>query len=612
MKIKNKYILRLNGLVNFLWIIILLGACQNDDRYSMQQDGPVLVKLSVSAADAGTASGSGAGTDAQITSIYILQFNADADSYGTLRYVAEGKKNTGGGTYTATLLQSMGTTDNYKLVILANLPDYGFLYGLYGKSYAEVQQASLSMATDAPLVFDDSHPYPMFGVVNGGASVQVQEGTAYTGNTELIRAVARVDIGIGTKKTNTDGTVSWTNTGTGKQPFVMTEVQVWKAGQKYTYMPAVGNYHWTTTTNDGIASNKIVIDSPSAASGPTVTKTYDTSYITNGTYCAGKIYLPEADLLWGNVYDANHTKRLAIIVGGYYNNSPDMSYYRVDFTNDNSGDKMDILRNHVYQFTIKRVAAAGYATAQLAYDSRPKDLDFGATIEPWTVEEATSVPSVQGYYMVYKEFNGGNVNWTYAVGSLGIIPKKSEKWSGTQIPLNYSIFYTEANDIYFPDILGGQNGRLYNTVADVFKYEGTFPSLMVSGDDIVSESGADRHSWRTVDGPTTTLTAFDLCRNLEENGYNDWRLPRLSELAFIYLNQTSLEELRGFTPLAGTYWCGSEYLVDNATNEQKRKSDWAWAVDFTTGYAVNKNKDGSNLRIRCVRQIVDNSNLNKK
>ena len=328
MKIKNNYILRLNELAKLLWIIILLGACQSDDSYSVQQDGPVLVKLSVSAADAGTASGSDTGTDARIASIYILQFNADTDSYGTLRYVAEGKKNTGG-TYTANLLQSVGTNDNYKLVILANLPDYGFLYGLYGKSYEDVQQACLSTAITAPLVFDDSHPFPMFGVVNGGASVQVQEGTAYTGNTELIRAVARVDIGIGTKKTDPDGTItSWSNTGSGKQPFVMTEVQVWKAGQRYTYMPALANYHWTTTTTGGATSNKIVIDSPSVAPGATTTKTYDSPYITSGTYCLGKIYLPESDLLWengGGVYDANHKKRLAIIVGGYYNNSPDLS-----------------------------------------------------------------------------------------------------------------------------------------------------------------------------------------------------------------------------------------------------------------------------------------------
>lgn len=599
MKINNRYISRLNGLVKFLWIIILSGACQNEDRYGMQQDGPVLVKLSVSAIDAGTASGSGTGTDAQITSIYILQFNADAESYGTLRYVAEGKKNAGG-TYTATLLQSVNNNDNYKLVILANLPEYGFLYGLYGKSYAEVQQACLSMATDAPLVFDDTHPYPMFGVVNGGASVQVQEGTAYTGNTELIRAVARVDIGIGTKKTNPDGTISWINTGSGKQPFVMTEVQVWKAGQKYTYMPALANYHWTTATTGGITSNKIVIDSPSAASGTTSTKTYDNSYITNGTYCAEKIYLPEADLQWGNVYDGQHTNRLAIIVGGHYNNSPDMSYYRVDFTNDNSGDKMNILRNHVYQFTIKSVAAAGYATAELAYKSMPKNLSFDATLEPWTTGQVASVPSISGYYLTYQGFNGEILDWTYAAGSSQRIPKKKGYWGNNpNQSFNYNNFYKEGNSFYSPDISGGQNGSLYATVADAFNNEGIFPNLQVSCDDIVDESGNESVQWKTG----TTLTAFDLCRNLDENGFDDWRLPRLSELAFIYVNQGSLEKSRGFTPLSGTYWCGSECLVPNATDEQQKKSDWVWAVDFTaaTGYASWHQKT-EKLKIRCVRQ----------
>lgn len=603
MKINNRYISRLNGLVKFLWIIILLGACQNDDRYGMEQDGPVLVKLSVSAADAGTALGNGTETDAQITSIYILQFNADAESYGTLRYVAEGKKNTGG-TYTATLLLSANNNDNYKLVILANLPDYGFLYGLYGKSYAEVQQASLSMATDAPLVFDGTHPYPMFGVVNGGASVQVQEGTAYTGNTKLIRAVARVDIGIGTKKTNADGTVSWTNTGTGKQPFVMTEVQVWKAGQKYTYMPALANYHWTTTTTDGITSNKIVIDSPSTASGTTTTKTYDTSYITNQTYCAEKIYLPETDLQWGSVYDGQHTNRLAIIVAGYYNNSPELSYYRVDFTNDDSGDKMNILRNHVYQFTIKSVKAAGYATAELAYKSMPKNLGFEATLEPWQASAMGSVPSISGYYLIYQGFNGENVNWTYATGSSQKIPQKKSYWGTNQkLPFDYNNFYKEGNSYYSPNITGGQNGSLYPTVADAFSYEGTFPNLMVSANDMVDDDGNESSQWKTG----TALIAFNLCRDLEEDGYDNWRLPRLSELAFIYVNQANLEKLRGFTPLSGSYWCGSEYEVPNATEEQQKKSDWAWSVDFTpaTGYA-SAHKKTDKLKIRCVRQRANN------
>lgn len=597
MKMKNNYILKLNALVKLLWIIILLGACQSDESYSVRQDDPVLVKLSVSASDAGTVSGSGEGADA-ITSIYILQFNAEGESYGTLRYVSEGKKNTSG-TYTANLLQSMGANDNYKLVILANLPAYGFLYGLYGKSYAEVQQACLSAATTDPLVFDATHPFPMFGVVNGGTSVQVQDGTIYKGTTELIRAVARVDIGIGSKQTAPDGTItSWTNTGSDKQPFVMTEVQVWRAGQKYAYMPATGNYSWNPAT-----PNKIVVNRPSVAPGETTTKTYDTSYITNGTYCLGKIYLPEADLQWGGVYDGNHSNRLAIIVGGNYNGSTEETFYRVDFTYDEgSKDKMNVLRNHIYQFTIKSVKAEGYATAELAYNSKPKNLDFNATVERWYVEQPTSVPSILGYYLSYQGFNGENVDWTYATNQKATIPRKNNGyWPNTSYPFDYNNFYKEGNSYYSPNIAGGQNGSLYATVPEALSVEGTFPNLMVSGDDMTDESASENIPWKNG----TTLTAFDLCRNLEENGFNDWRLPRLSELAFIYVNQESLKQLRGFTPLTGTYWCGSEYLKPNATDDDRKKSDSAWAVDFTNNGYASYHKKTEALKIRCVRQKLD-------
>jgi len=601
MKTRNNYILSLNGLIKLFWIIILAGACQNDDRYGVpQDDSPVLVEFSVATSGiAANDPGSSTDADARIASIYILQFNAEGESYGTLRFVAKGTEAVGG-KYTATLLQSMGANDNYKLVILANLPDYGFLYGLYGKTYDQVQQACLSAETTAPLVFDITHPFPMFGVVNGGASVQVQENTRYNGNTELIRAVARVDLGIGTKNTTTDGTVTWTKNSS--TPFKIAEIQVWKAGKQYACMPASGNFHWNSVTTGDVTSNQIVIDRPSAASGGTATVTYDQTYITNGTYCSEKIYLPESDLQWGSTFDDNHANRLAIIVGGYYNSSADLSYYRVDFTNDVSGDKMNILRNHVYQFTIKKVEAAGYDTAELAYNSKPKNLGFEATLEPWTTVQ-TSVPSIQGYYLSYQGFNGEELDWTYAAGSSQQIPQKLYYWINTQMPFDYNNFYKEGNSFYAPNIMGGQNGRLYNTVEEALRYEGIFPNLMVSGDDMVDELGSESIPWK--DG--TTLTAFDLCRNLEENGYDDWRLPRLSELAFIYANQESLEALRGYTPLFGSYWCGSEYLVPNATDEQRKKSDYAWAVTFTdgSGYASWHLK-AEKLKIRCVRQKLDN------
>lgn len=578
-------------------MILLVSSCRQDDLYIASPES-TLVNLSVSSSNNGVAT---AGNDpaSVISSLCILQFNADGNNFGTLRHVGMGTENgPGSGNYTATLMQSISDADKYKIVILANIPDgYGAFFRMVGKSYAEVQEACLSQIYEGESVvptFDGTHPFPMFGIPSDGTPIIIGEDTAL-GSVSLVRAVARVDIGIGTKQADD----TWKK---GSVPFNMTQIQIWNAGKQYAYLPIADNFNST--------NGELTIEKPSPV-GNNGTKVYKgASTITDKTYCSGKIYLPEADLLWANegkVYDVNHTNRLAIIVGGIYNGSGKETFYRVDFTyDDGSQNKMDILRNHVYQFTIKSVKAAGYDNAQLAYTSKPKDLDFEtATLEKWTTGQTTSVPSVTGYYLTYKGFNGENVNWTYATGvSMNISPKKKYWGKVGQRTFDYNNFYKkEGTDFYSVDLIGGQNGSLYNTVKDALEFEGTYPDLMVSGNDMVDDLGAETAQWKTG----TTLTAFELCRSLEENGFDDWRLPRLSELAFIYVNQGNLNDLRGFTPLSGTYWCGSEYLVDNATDEQRKKSDSAWAVDFSTGYASWHQKT-EKLRIRCVRQRSNNSN----
>lgn len=591
---KNNHISNFSKWTMIVAAMILQISCQQDDPFHPTEDSTI-INLSVSAANTGTTMDNDESASA-IKSLCILQFNViNGNAFGTLRHVGMGKETTpGSGKYSATLLQSVDNNDKYKLVILANFPDgdYGIFYrNMVGKSYAEVQQACLSeeLSGESNVPEFAAQPFPMFGIAKDGDPQIINE-TMDLGTVSLVRAVARVDIGIGTKDADSN---TWTK---GKVPFVMTRIQIWKDGKQYAYMPAQNNF--------SSSAGALTINGPSPV-GDTETKTYDGTDIINSTYCSEKIYLPEADLSWGEVYDAKHTNRLAIIVGGKYNGSKTETFYRVDFTYDEvSGAKMNILRNHVYQFTIKSVKAAGYNTAELAYNSKPKNLGFTATIEPWTEGQTTSVPSIQGYYLSYQGFNGEKLDWMYAVGSSLQIPQKKSYWGTNQyLPFNYDNFYKEGNSFYAPNILGGQNGSLYATVADAFTYEGTFPNLMVSGDDMVDESGNETIPWKAG----TTLTAFDLCRSLEENGHDDWRLPRLSELAFIYANQESLKALRGYTPLSGTYWCGSEYLVDNATDDQRKKSDWAWAVDFTdaSGYASWHPKT-EKLRIRCVRQNSDN------
>lgn len=571
--------------------MILQISCQQDDSFHPTEDSTI-INLSVSAANTGTIMDNDESASA-IKSLCILQFNViNGNAFGTLRHVGMGTE-TSSGKYSATLLQSVDNNDKYKLVILANFPDgnYGIFYRMGGKSYAEVQQACLSAelaGENNVLDFTAQQPFPMFGIAKDGTP-QIIDATMDLGTVSLVRAVARVDIGIGSKNADNN---TWAK---GKVPFAMTQVQIWKDGKQYAYMPVENNF----SSSAGV----LAINSPSPV-GDTETKTYGSTYITSTTYCAEKIYLPEANLSWGSVFDDNHTNRLAIIVGGKYNGSQAETFYRVDFIYDEgSREKMNILRNHVYQFTIKKVEAAGYDTAELAYNSKPKDLGFEATVEPWTEGETSSVPSIQGYYLSYQGFNGENVNWTYDADTPQRIPKKKSYWGTNQsLPFNYDNFYKEGNNYYAPVLERGQNGRLYATVSDALSYEGTSPNLMVSGDDMVDESGNETIPWKEG----TALTAFDLCRNLEENGFDDWRLPRLSELAFIYVNQESLKALRGYIPLSGSYWCGSEYL-EGTTDEQRKKSGSAWAIDFTdvSGYASWHPKT-DRLRIRCVRQKLDN------
>lgn len=128
MKINNRYISRLNGLVKFLWIIILLEACQNDDRYGMEQDGPVLVKaLRICCRCRHGFRKRHGNRRADHFNLYSsVQCRRRLLRNPALR---GGRKKNAGGTYTATLLQSVNSNDNYKLVILANLLTMAFYTG---------------------------------------------------------------------------------------------------------------------------------------------------------------------------------------------------------------------------------------------------------------------------------------------------------------------------------------------------------------------------------------------------------------------------------------------------------------------------------------------------
>lgn len=580
-------------------LIVFWSSCRSDDPEYDVPESPALVTLSVSAARSGPSSPAAllpAGQD-KISSVYVLQFTSGSGAGPAasekLLYVAEGKWNGTKRKYEATLLKSGGSRDLYRVVILANI-DGGFLYTLYGKTYSEIQQLCLSsMISGGPLSFDPAAGIPMFGVARRNVPFEVGAGTDI-GEVQLLRSVARVDVGIGRYNGDSE---EWERNGV---DFNMTDIQVWKAGQRYAWMPLAGNYSYNAAGYPSVTVASSVEGDLSASAW-----IYADSDISSSLYCRNTIFLPETALS-GHVFDADHTNRPAIIVGGYYpRNSGTKSWYRIDFTRSGTSIDLDILRNHLYRFTITKVEDVGYGNATDAYNSKPEKISFSATVEPWKAGVTAAPPGMIGVRMFYRR----GVTEDAVVGR---VKAKTTVWQGRvgfTYGYDYNNFYNEGRNYYdqmggpakfngdlYPYAKGGENGRF-----SALNTEGVYPNLMVSND-VYALAGNDTIAWK--DTANQVLTAFNLCRDYEGLGYTDWRLPRLSELALMYLNRSTLQSEFGFEPFSGVYWSGSEY-TDTEALSLKRASE-AWALDFggtTTETVLVHRPKWTSLRVRCVRQL---------
>ena len=88
----------------------------------------------------------------------------------------------------------------------------------------------------------------------------------------------------------------------------------------------------------------------------------------DGNEFSAQLYLPEASSPAESDRVSNAT---CVVVGGYYNGSDKMSYYRMDFDPDNKENSFgQILRNHKYIFNVKKVSAPGWDNPDDAANNR--------------------------------------------------------------------------------------------------------------------------------------------------------------------------------------------------------------------------------------------------
>ncbi len=321
----------------------------------------------------------------RIDNIYVLAF----DQSNTLMAIAEGRSVGGsasGDQVSFSVALPVGTgSGRERLVVLANAADIvenelGTDAALApARDYDAI--ARLLIDHIAGAMYVSGGVIPMWGET---PPIEVRAGSI-SENVELVRAIARVDVGLGDPTHDpATGTYTWTGfDSSGKKiPFEIRHVYIIRPHDSFAVMPASANL--------GVDGS---VEKPTIPAGSGVFSVDDSKQkfaftVNGGLSTQRSIYVPEAEIVMGGQSgDGFHTARMAVIVGGSYNGNPE-SFYRVDFADINN-DLVDVLRNHLYQFNIAAVLADGLPSVEEAYSSQA--MNMKVNVMDWDEEQINDI-----------------------------------------------------------------------------------------------------------------------------------------------------------------------------------------------------------------------------
>lgn len=171
---------------------------------------------------------------------------------------------------------------------------------------------------------------PMYGEITVPG---LEAGTTNIFDITVLRALARVDV-----KTNLTAE---------SHAFSLREIYIYRATNEIQIIPnAVSTSGTIRVTAPSIPEGSSFLDQPVLKSS------------LEPTDSIGGIYIPESI----KHADENNIRFSAttIVVGGIFGNDTNISYYRIDFNSGIAGSPCgQVLRNHLYNFTIKKVTATG-------------------------------------------------------------------------------------------------------------------------------------------------------------------------------------------------------------------------------------------------------------
>jgi len=211
--------------------------------------------------------------------------------------------------------------------------------------------------------------------------------TAITGNISMIRAVAKVNVGL--KLTEENGNV----TAAGLDNFTIKQVAVRNAMDYGRAVPIAQNF-----TGD-------VAQVPSLPEHYTSRSQLYFQPDDSGNAVLGKIYLAES-IINDNI---SLDEKVCVLIEGYYSEDPlqpnttTTSWYRIDFYDTVAETNRDILRNYQYFVNITGVDGEGYDTEEKAYKS--KAINIKTEILAWDEWDMGDITSDGQYQLVVNTDN---------------------------------------------------------------------------------------------------------------------------------------------------------------------------------------------------------------
>lgn len=316
----------------------------------------------------------------KIESLRVLMFKVEEGSPTIETFSYEASVMRHDNNQATVLLKTSESGERYRAVLLANVDHAGSNIA-EGMSKEKIL-SRLTFEVDGKWntkSHEDFTALPMWGESEAEIIVGASVAKPFEKTIQLLRAVARVDVGLCLEGEKFDETAN---------PGKLSGVTGFTLSRVYVH---------NSNTKGNVAKLNSVISEPSLPSGE-LTKTNRLEYPVSNNLSLREIYLAEA----ANYATLDHTERPFLVIEGIYNGKP--TFYRIDYlkkTVDPSGkvtyEYLPLLRNHRYKINITSIRGKGFDTEEEAAKSTAANIDYNVTV--WNESEVTKVV-YDGQYML--------------------------------------------------------------------------------------------------------------------------------------------------------------------------------------------------------------------